>query len=281
MLVDNCQFLCNVRCGGSSPTSLSMSVLSTLLSTFSCNWLSVFPWKWQNLVGRALAGVQSVGIFKSDAGSCLSTRPEFCLGLWVAPFPIHTSVKLSSFWTIVVSNIQIPSHGSAGWCLGGSLCTDCCAPCHSPPQLEGHPSSPFCDHLFNPRRMDTSMKAERRKERKCPFPWLRWSGSDAIVSRTHLPSKMDECMGKLRKGEEGSFPVQKFLPKLYMTVKMSVKTCKHQCVPKNCNMFSQNKGRGWGVKAVQSFYGNPSILPVTSFPYQVDQTYFCISFHSL
>ena len=32
---------------------------------------------------------------------------------------------------------------------------------------------------------------------------------------------------------------------------MSVKTCKHQCVPKNCNMFSQNKGGG--SKAIQSF----------------------------
>ena len=48
-------------------------------------------------------------VFKSYTGSCLSTRLELCLGLWAAPFPIHTSVKLSSSCTIVVLNIQIPS----------------------------------------------------------------------------------------------------------------------------------------------------------------------------
>ena len=42
----------NDRCGGSSPTSLSISVLSILLSTSSCNLLSVFPSKWPNLGGN-------------------------------------------------------------------------------------------------------------------------------------------------------------------------------------------------------------------------------------
>ena len=195
VLIRRSQFLCDGRCGGSSPTSLSMSVLSTLLSTCLCNWLSASPWKWQNLAGKALPGVQHFQILHSYAGSCLSTRQELCLGLWVEPFPIHISVKLSSpYYTIVIhrgckySNSIItliftwqcwlvPLRESMHWLL------------HTLPLSFSTGRSPIITFLWlslNPRRMDTSMKAEGRKERRCPFPWLRWSGDDAIEWGGHF-----------------------------------------------------------------------------------------------
>ena len=90
--------------------------------------------------------IMFVQIYRSFIGSCLSTHLELCLGLWVALFQIHISVKLSSC-TIMVLNIRFHSvlnhHSdiftcnSACWCLRWSVCTDCCSPRHPSSQLEG------------------------------------------------------------------------------------------------------------------------------------------------
>ena len=66
LVYDVFNLLSNCRCGGSSHTSLYMSVLSTSLSTCSCSSLLASPLKWQNLDGKALLGIYLYGILCSS-----------------------------------------------------------------------------------------------------------------------------------------------------------------------------------------------------------------------
>ena len=98
-------FVYNCRFGGSSPTSLCMSVLSTQLSTCSCNSLSVFPSKWLNLAGEALQGSLQIGNFFKSL-NLIIMQGLVCLHIWCSAW---ISGRHSSKSTLQLNSHHAPS----------------------------------------------------------------------------------------------------------------------------------------------------------------------------